>query len=187
MTRIRLLPPGQGLAARATAIAELLTVVDHEFVPPLSSRDSTTTKTLAGGSGTGDGGPAQPPVAYLAAVLEQHALLAESAGALIGLMSFRVAHSEPLLADWSPCEYVSTVAVPPAARRQGIARRLYTELLGGTGASSPYVATRTWSTNHSHLQLLAELGFIEVAHLPDHRGPGIATVYLARARDAPRS
>src|SRR5262249_40577326 len=143
----RLLEPGERLTATAPAIAEILARVDREFVPPLSSRDSTTTKDLAGGADAGR--PRRPPVAHLAPVLGQHTILALSAGTVVGLMSFRAAHTEPLLQDWSPCDYVSTVAVLPEARRQGIARRLYAELLGRTTICSPYVATRTWSTNHS--------------------------------------
>jgi ribosomal protein S18 acetylase RimI-like enzyme len=170
--------PGERLTATASAIAEVLTRVDHEFIPPLSSRDSTTTKDLAGGFDVER--PVGPPVTYLASVLDQHAILALSAGTLVGLISFRTAHSELLLRNWSPCDYVSTVIVLPELRRRGIARGLYAALLGRTGMRSPYVATRTWSTNHSHLNLLAELGFAQVACLPDHRGPGIATVYYAR-------
>jgi ribosomal protein S18 acetylase RimI-like enzyme len=141
-------------------------------------RDSTTTKELAGSVGAE--AAVSPPVAYLASVLGQHAILALSAGTVVGLISFRAAHSEPLLRDWSPCDYVSTVIVVPELRRRGIARSLYTRLLGRTGMRSPYVATRTWSTNYIHLNLLVELRFARVAYLPDHRGPGIATVYYAR-------
>ena len=40
---------------------------------------------------------------------------------------------------------------------------------------------RTWSTNTGHLRLLEQIGIAEVLRLPDHRGTGIDTLYLARA------
>ncbi|MET8092201.1 GNAT family N-acetyltransferase [Micromonospora sp. NPDC005220] len=181
MTQFRLLTPGRQLDAAAPAIAEILTQVDAEFVPPLSSRASTTTKSLTGAPDVPGGGRAAPAL-YLNAVLAQHVILAALNGEVTGLLSFRAGHTEPLLSDWSPCDYVSTIAVLPEARRQGIARGLYAHLFAQTTSTSPHVATRTWSTNDSHLSLLAELGFRCVANLSDHRGPGIDTVYYVRPR-----
>lgn len=40
--------------------------------------------------------------------------------------------------------------------------------------------TRTWHTNYAHLKVLDKLGFSEIARLPNHRGPGMDTVYFGR-------
>ena len=42
------------------------------------------------------------------------------------------------------------------------------------------VYTRTWHTNISHLKVLDKLGFSLLVQLPDHRGPGMDTVYYCR-------
>jgi len=177
VTTVRLIRPGQ-YAGVATSVWELLQAVDGEFVPPLSGRDSTTTKSLQGQRSVSG------PTAYFEALLQQHALLALDGDRVVALMSFRVGEREAQLGECVPATYISTVAVLPEARRRGLARRLYAEVMRlPSELASPCLGTRTWSTNDTHLPLLEALGFHEVTRLTDHRGPGVDTVYFARALD----
>ncbi len=43
-----------------------------------------------------------------------------------------------------------------------------------------FVATRTWSTNNSHMHLLDKKGFDLVSRLINDRGNNIDTVYYAK-------
>lgn len=183
--RTILLAPGTMTSEQSESVWELLVAVDDEFVPSLSSRESTTTKNLTSRATSGG------PIAYYRQILQQWTILASEGGGCVGFMSFIPHHREEALRDWIPCCYLSTLAVVHGGRRRGVAGRLYEALFASAeDLSDPYVATRTWSTNHSHLALLQSLGFTETARIVDHRGPGIDTVYLAYAvadRNAPRA
>lgn len=168
--------PGDLGAEDLDAVWRLLCRVDREFVPALSGRESTITKKLVGG------GESAQPEAYFAAVRQQHAILAHLDDRLAGLMSFRVREEESLLHAYSPATYISTVAVTPEARRMGIARAMYEHIARlPAEIASPFITTRTWSTNDTHIPLLVSLGYREVVRLPDHRGVGIDTVYYAHS------
>ncbi len=186
MTTIELVRPGTLGDEQRNAVWSLLVAVDSEFVPPLSSRDSTTTKRLRPSDPAAGG-----PRAYFERLVTQASLLATRDGSLLGMMSFIVRHREPLLAEWSPASYVSTVAIARRFRRDGVARALYESVLHiPADLSSPFVATRTWSGNLSHMALLADLEFLEVARVTDDRGVGVDSVFYARAVpdcDAPAS
>jgi ribosomal protein S18 acetylase RimI-like enzyme len=156
------------------SVRHLLATVDREFVPPLSSRSDTVSMES----------PASKPGldAYLEAMREELWLLAQRGGAVVGLLSFRHALANRPLAAYAPSLYATTLAVAPAARRTGVARTLYDALeRQALERRVPYVTTRTWSTNTSHLRLLDERGFVVVDRTPDDRGGGIGTLYLACA------
>lgn len=160
-------------------ILRLLTAVNHEFVPPLSARSSTTDRDLRNtGETTG------LPLSYLDQVMAQ-SMIAAWDGGLIGMLSFIPTHrGAPLDGVAMPCTYVSTVAVDPTRRRAGLARMLYAELLLSLPSMTPAtsIVTRTWSGNTSHLDLLASLDFHVAHRIPDDRGPGIDTVYVVLER-----
>lgn len=190
-------------------LRRLLTLADREFVPPLSARSGTTqTDGLAEAAPHGPRSPSTDApdsdpesrdaasgglAAYCASVLAQPAVLALGGGSgtgaddrdedVVGILSVRGGYRAPPLGDFQPAAYVTTVVVDPAVRRRGVARRLYTTLADDPppGVASPFLATRTWSTNHGHIALLEDLGFAAVARLPDDRGAGVDTVYYAAA------
>ncbi len=146
--------------------AWLLTkAADEDFVPPLSTRMSTTQKNLNPGASE----DVEGPVEYFAELKKQHNLLAVEDNRLLGFMSFRPDHE-------LGC-YVSTVIVDASIRNQGIAKQLYEKLIAT--AVRP-IATRTWSQNHAHIHILEELGFINFDTIPNDRGVGIDTVYFKR-------
>ncbi|MCD6347421.1 MAG: GNAT family N-acetyltransferase [Bacteroidales bacterium] len=160
----------------ASAIKEILIEINEEFVPSLSSRESTITKHLINRDSKNCSIDS-----YLNYVLAQNNLLAFVDAKLVGLMSFRDAHTDLYLGRNCPCSYVSTIGVKSEFRRNGLARCFYKYLMASLpyAMQSPFIATRTWSTNLPHINLLKEMGFDEVSRLKDHRGIGIDTVYYA--------
>lgn len=156
-------------------IRELLELTDEEFYPPLSARDGTTQT-----SGL-DERRNDALDDYFQECIDQLFVLAIENGRAVGFLSFRQGYETDALEGYTPSNYVSTIAVHPDYRRRGCARRMYETLLTDVpdAVRDPYVTTRTWSTNDSHLALLGELGFENVATIQDDRGAGIHTVYYA--------
>lgn len=160
-------------------IYRLLDVADDEFVPPLSSREGTTqTDGL-------DEARNDALEEYYEQCLEQSFVLASDGDDVHGFLSFRPDYDVEAVRPYAPSAYVSTIIVDPDRRREGYARAMYHELLTGVPAEveEPYVTTRTWGTNDSHLRLLDELGFELLTRLEDDRGEGIDTVYYGIAVD----
>jgi ribosomal protein S18 acetylase RimI-like enzyme len=164
----------------AAAIRRLLELADEEFVPPLSARSGTDQRDGL------DDSAGDSLDAYLDAALDHTYILARVEGEVAGVLSFHDGYEIPELEGYLPSNYVSTVIVHPDHRRNGYARGLWNRMLQDLPESrrEPFVTTRTWSTNDSHVELLAELGFEEVTRIPDDRGPGIDTVYFGLALSA---
>ena len=147
-------------------IEEILEEVDCEFVPPLSSRVSTTQEVF----GKGNFGIYN----YLSSVEKQELIACtDLKGKLVGFLSF-TRNFEKFGRKWI---YVSTVAVRKKARGIGIGKKLYLKLF--EVFKGPFL-TRTWSTNENHVKILKKLGFEEIYRIPDHRGKGIDTVYYGK-------
>lgn len=152
-------------------VKSLLRTVDTEFVPALSSRSSTLQSSFAHRPyELGD------ITAYLDDIRKQPCVLAIKDGRVIGLLSWTVSEDEPGI-------YVTTVAVHPDNRRQGIARKLYDTMIEEHQASP--ISTRTWSTDWNHLALLRSLSFEETSRETAHRGPVIDTIHLRREPKTP--
>lgn len=164
----RVADSGYGLEVLA-----LLTRADREFVPPLSSRGSTTQGELTGGEvheGIRD---------YYASLETQPVILALEEGKCLGFMSFREDHlCEHIGPELLPNLYASTCVVSPEARGRGMMGAFYREMI--RLYPDRYLCTRTWHTNVPHLRVLEKLGFRLTARLADHRGPGMDTVYYCR-------
>ena len=153
----------------------LLEGADREFIPPLSSRSSTTQQTLSGSGGNG-------VADYYNELKQQAFVLALDGDRLAGFMSFRFDHS----CDHSPGFpnlYASTCVVSPDYRGHGLMRDFYTEMI--RAYPDRILFTRTWEENKPHLRVLEKLGFRQSARLENHRGPGIHTVYFERERNMP--
>ena len=50
-----------------------------------------------------------------------------------------------------------------------------------SGLRLPFLTTRTWSTNGSHIHILTSLGFEVSERVVNHHGEGIDTVYFGKA------
>lgn len=156
-------------------IKSFLAMADQEFIPPLSSRGSSTQADLSGGS-HGDG-----IADYFLSMASQPVIAAVEDGRCMGFMAFKLDHTcEQLGPDTFPNLYASTCVVHPDTRGRGLMRGFYETMMDLFPDRSIY--TRTWHTNLAHLRVLGKLGFCEIARLPDHRGPGIDTVYYGYKR-----
>lgn len=153
-------------------ILELLELADKEFVPPLSSRASSTQQTL-------DSTETAPAgvLDYYGTMATQPAILAVEEGKCLGFMAFKVDYLCEYVQK-TPNLYASTCIVHPDARGRRLMQGFYEKMLALFPRHS--IFTRTWHTNLSHLRVLEKLGFSQCARLKDHRGPGMDTVYYSR-------
>ncbi|MBX3040182.1 MAG: GNAT family N-acetyltransferase [Bdellovibrionaceae bacterium] len=152
-------------------ISKLLKLVDHEFIPPLSSRNSTMQQVFNESDRIDD------MWFYHRQLRAQMNVFIVSEQKLAGLASFNFLLHIP---DIGECAYLTTIIIHPSHRAKGLGRILYEEvakILRDRGATRRLV-TRTWSTNHSHLPLLEKMGFREIHRLKDHRAPGIDSIYF---------
>lgn len=159
-------------------IWKLLTESDKEFVPPLSSRNSTQQSSFDTSASEGT-----VPKEYFDNLLKQQFILAKDAETVVGFLSFLPEKDLAALTGLTlpPVNYVSTIIVNKSFRGHGITRQMYHCLIENAGGFP--IATRTWSTNFGHLHILQEEGFKLIHTITDDRGPGIDTVYYMRPAD----
>lgn len=155
------------------AIREYLVMADKEFIPPLSSRGSSTQADLSGG-GCADG-----IMDYFRSMSSQPVIVAVEDGRCMGFMAFKFDHTcEYIGQDTLPNLYASTCVVHPDTRGKGLMRNFYETMIRLFPERRLF--TRTWHTNYPHLKVLDRLGCREIVRLPNHRGPGMDTVYFRR-------
>ena len=133
-------------AALLSQVYRLLVQADREFVPPLSSRGSTTQQSLRNSEGSiGD---------YFEEMKQQCFVLAMDQDRVAGFMSYKKDYSceyTPFL----PNLYASTCVVHPSTRGKGLMKQFYREMIAL--APERWICTRTWHTNASHLKVLDKL------------------------------
>lgn len=156
-------------------LKDLLNVVNNEFLPSLSSRDGTTQTALSSSEKTLE------LDSYFQGMMEQINIVMLSNDNLLGFVSFRHNHMVDSLEGYSPCTYLSTIAVNPRFRGGKVATKLYSFMMNEVAVKYPsnYLLTRTWSTNEIHIKLLKNLDFQLVKTVENQRGGGIDTVYYA--------
>ncbi len=155
-------------------LRELLILGDKEFIPPLSSRSSTTQQGLASALGSGID-------AYYEEMKQQCFVLALEGDTLAGFMSFKIDHTGAHIPSGENL-YASTAVVHPDFRGKGLMTAFYREMIRSFPQRPIY--TRTWHENVGHLKVLSKLGFQCIDYLPNDRGEGIHTVYYCRQPDA---
>lgn len=165
------------------AVADLVAQADREFIPPLSSRSSTTQQRL---DLTIDSSQTASTDAYCRELETQSFVFAVVSGdatttqkSIIAFLSYR---PHTLLFDRQQPQslYVSTIIVDPKFRGQGLAQRLYDALFVLAAENGETVSTRTWSTNNAHISLLKKNQFDLIKTIPNDRGEGLDTVYYER-------
>jgi len=156
-------------------LKELLFRVDDEFVPSLSSREGTTQKYLHSGNKKNE------IKSYYQEMRIQHNIVCTSNNKLLGFISFISNHEIDILENYTPCNYLSTIAVDPNYRGRKIASKLYQFFIDKSTIifKANYLVTRTWSTNKEHINLLHKLGFKLAKIVPNARGEGIDTIYFS--------
>ena len=152
-------------------VLDLLKAADKEFVPPLSSRSSTTQKDLNYESDTGC-------MLYYEQMIQQSFILVMEDEKVVGFLSYRKDHNLELDDEKICCDYVSTIIVSPLFRNRGLTQKMYEALFAYRKGKA--VATRTWSQNASHIHVLGKLGFELVKRIVNDRGEGIDTVYYLK-------
>lgn len=175
---LKLYAPSELDNAGVEALWQLLVTADDEFVPSLSSRGEEAGERLMTDAPSASSGPR----GYFNEILSQWVIFSLTNQCAVGMMSFIPHYSNDILRDWSPCSYLSTLIVDKPYRRSGVARHLYGYLIEySREIGDVAVGTRTWSTNVGHLALLDDLGFVPVKIIPDHRAPGVDTIYFAKS------
>lgn len=167
-------------------VIELLTACDDEFVPPLSSRHSTTQRELesvianTAGITTVIGGAV---IEYFDDMRRHPIVLAvdecENGERLVGFVSYIRDYRLDFIDK--PVTYVSTICVDKRRRKQGTASMLYgrlEDIVRSRGGG--VIALRTWSTNAAHCRLLDKLGYECVKRIPDDRMPHVDTLYFMK-------
>lgn len=155
------------------AVLRLLQAADGEFIPPLSSRGSTTQQDLRTSQAVSAG-----VLDYFHTMAQQPILLAVDKNTCLGFMSFKKDYQCEEVTEL-PNLYASTCVVAPVARGQGLMKGFYREMI--QLFPQCHIYTRTWHTNTPHIRVLEALGFTLCARLENHRGPGLDTVYYTRA------
>lgn len=157
------------------ALRALLQATDHEFVPRISSRTSSTQAELTGE-------PAQEPSIepYLEALLTQRFVIATDteSDAFSAFISYKPNYTLPNHPA-GPGHYVTTTIVHPDHRRHRLAATMYQTVMSQARTDETIIIARTWSTNYPRLRLASALDFTVDARITDDRGPGVDTVYLS--------
>lgn len=160
-------------SGKAGDIHALLVQADQEFIPPLSSRGSSTQTDLSQTQSVSQGAKA-----YYETMAAQPAILAvDETGKCVGFMAFKRDYTCEYVGE-TPNLYASTCVVHPSTRGQKLMERFYRKMI--ELFPQCHIFTRTWHTNYPHLRVLEKLGFAQIARLKDHRGPGLDTVYFQR-------
>lgn len=154
---------------------EMLAAADNEFVPPLSSRSSSTQKNLL--NTTQNNSIAQ----YFEQLKKQRFAAAFEDGVLIAFVSYKENYScDEIPPEECPNIYISTLVVSPKARGKGVTKALYSRLF--SEYANVNIFTRTWSTNVAHIKILQNYGFEILQVLENHRGNGIDTIYFKKTK-----
>ena len=154
---------------------QMLELADNEFVPPLSSRSSSTQHNCFENSKNRDG-----IKEYFEQLKTQRFAAVFEAGALIAFVSYKENYSCLEIPQKElPNIYISTLIVSPSARGKGVTKALYGRLF--SEYENVNIFTRTWSTNIAHIKILEKYGFEVIQVIENDRGNGIDTIYFKKA------
>lgn len=153
---------------------EIMQICDGDFVPPLSSRSSTTQSNLRSGEYSKDG-----ILNYYTEMEKQDILAAiEDDGSLLGFVSYKQNYVSEIVTK-TPNIYLSTLMLHPDSRGRHLTQKMY-EYLFYELYPNRYIFTRTWSTNAAHIKILSNFSISEFHRIKDDRGEGIDTVYFTK-------
>lgn len=170
-------------------IWEILCQCDHEFVPSLSSRNSTSQTDLSGladsagpDTCTGDANADAKPYVYFSELRNQYFILAKLGERVIGFLSFKKDYICDALQNFGVSNYITTVCVKPEYRGRGILKQLYDHMESALPQpiKCDRTTTRTWSGNIAQIHVLKKRGYELLKILPNDRGAGIDTLYFGK-------
>lgn len=170
-----------GLEKEWDNIWEILCQCDHEFIPALSSRNSSAQINLSSEGATDQ---KDKPYLYFEELKKQHFILVKIKDEVIGFMTFKTDYHCEALSKFGVSNYITTVCVRKEYRRQGALKKLYDYMENNLPESIKCnrISTRTWSQNNSHISLLYKRGYTLLKTLEDDRGVGIHTLYFGKHR-----
>ena len=170
----------------AKSIYDLLVTCDKEFVPPLSTRNTTTQIGFDSTCIVSD----KQPYQYWTNILNQKNILAIVGDNVVGIMSFKYnyklsGHFDTDIQKDAINNYVSTICINKNYRGNGIAGKLYDYIENNLPKKykSDYVSTRTWSTNINHINLLYKYSYKLIYTIENDRecdGNKLDTLYFIK-------
>lgn len=156
-------------------ILKIMNICDADFVPPLSSRSSTTQSNLSINEYNENG-----ILNYYNEMEKQDILAAiEDNGTLLGFVSYKQNYVSEIVTK-TPNIYLSTLMLHPLSRGKRLTSKMY-EYLFTHLYPNHHVYTRTWSTNAAHIKILSNFGITEFHRIKNDRGNGIDTVYFTKS------
>ena len=147
---------------------------DDEFVPPLSSRASTTDRSFSDKEESS-------VLPYFESMMKQEIIGAFRKDTLLAYLSYKKDYEiESLTEKGKPNLYLSTLISKPEERGQRLGERLFTALFTEFYPDRD-AYSRTWSTNDAEIHIFAKVGFKEVKRLKGDRGRSVDTIYYKRS------
>ena len=156
---------------------EIMKNSDKDFIPPLSARVDTTHKFSGINQGRNEINN-EGPIKYFEEIKKESFVLVLNNGKIEGFMSFIKEYSLETDGGNEICDYITTIIIDSNSRNKGYTKKMYYVILNERKEKK--LATRTWSTNYSHLHILDTLGFKLVQRDINDRGENIDTVYYLR-------
>ena len=155
----------------------IMEACDADFVPPLSTRFSTSDTSFDAKTVAKNGIDA-----YFKDMMGEQILACVEGEELLGFVTFKTDFScKYIPQDTYPNLYICTLLLSERARGRGVSVKMYTHLFD-TLFPRVNLYTRTWSTNAAHIKILTRFGFSEIARIANDRTQGIDTVYFGKAR-----
>lgn len=159
-------------------IWNILCEIDYEFIPPLSYRDSTTFTFNS------DTIEENKPVTYFNNLMKQEILISRNntneniTGFMSYIPNYTIEHNNINI----DCHYITTIGVTKGERGNGITNSFYRLIEEKVRKSNlnNVIATRTWSTNKTHIKILINMGYKQIILIKNDRGKGVHTVYFAK-------
>lgn len=156
----------------------ILCECNHDFFPPLSHRESSSQGDLKGIESRNS-----KPELYFDEMIKQNFIIVKGLNnKIIGFMTFKHGYICEELKIIGESNYITTICVTKAYRKQGILKIMYKFMATSipNDLKLGYISTRTWSTNAHHIHTLEKTGFNITTVLKDHRGKDIDTIYFGK-------
>lgn len=160
-------------------VYEICKKADMDFVPPLSARIDTVHKFKDAVNNNKNHIPNDQGLKiFFDEIKKESFLFIVNHGRIEGFMSFIKDYSLSLDEGIVVCDYITIIIIDSRNRNKGFTKKMYDVILKERKGKK--IATRTWSTNYSHMHILDKLGFKLVQRDLDDRGVNIDTVYYLK-------
>ncbi len=165
-------------------ILDILVECDKDFIPPLSSRNSTRQTDF------NDIKTDTKPMEYFKKITQQNNILVIQDGVVIAFMSYIYNYDKDEFFNKNNIDdvnnYITTICVRKGFRGKKIAEKMYEyiENILINNIESPYISTRTWASNIPHINLLKKRSYENTYTIKNDRiledGTKIDTVYFGK-------